>query len=251
MAERSQSPACRLLAKPNSNSATAVASFPISPSADSKTMKLRLPILAALCVAAGSQCASAASILRITEVMSNGDTVDWFELTNYGDTAASLANFRMDDSSFAIGSSVAMADIPSIAPGQSVIFLEGDSTAAATFRTNWNLSAAVLVGTYSGSGAGLSAGGDGVTVFTNTSGNGGVELSGVRVSFGSSTPGTSFAYTYDATGAPLTGPLLTTAGTTWSNGGTNMLGTPGAIPEPSSMLLGGIGALALLRRRRA
>lgn len=214
-------------------------------------MKLRLPILAALCVAAGSQCASAAAILRITEVMSNGDTADWFELTNYGDAAGSLANYRMDDNSFAIGSSVALADIASIAPGQSVIFIEGDATVASAFRTNWNLGAGVLIGTYSGSGVSLSSGGDGVTLFTNTSGNGGAELSGVRVNFGSSTPGTSFDYIYDAAGTPVTGPVLTTGTATWVNGTTNMIGTPGAIPEPSSMLLGGIGALSLLRRRRA
>lgn len=185
-------------------------------------------------------------ILRITEVMSNGDTADWFELTNYGDTAATITGYQMDDSSFAnVTTSVALQGVTTIAPGESVVFIESAAGAGvAAFKTNWSLGSSVQVGYYSGSGVGLASGGDGVTVFTNTSANGGTELTGpfsglIRVSFGAATTGTSFRWTYDNTGAstsPAPG-QLTTSGTTWVNGTTNMLATPGAaIPPPVTLV---------------
>lgn len=221
-----------------------------------------LLLFAATCMLGGSAHAAAASILRITEVMSQGDVPDWFELTNFGDTAADLTNYRVDDSSFTISTSLALGGIISVAPGESVVFTEG-STAnpnsnIAAFRTNWSLGAATQVGGYGGLGIGLAAAGDGVTLFTDTAANFGTELTGpfgglIRISFGVATAGTSFNWTYDATGAstsPATG-QLTTAGTTWLNGATTVLGTPGTVPEPASFLLGGLGVLGLLRRRRA
>lgn len=212
-------------------------------------MKFRLPLLAAISVLGSSPFAGAAAILRITEVMSNGDTYDWFEVTNYGDAAAAFTGHSMDDSSFASGTSVGLVGITSIAPGESVIFIE-NSTVPAAFKTAWSLEGSVQVGNYSGSGAGLSSSGDGVTIF-----NGSTELSGpnsglIRVSFGASTSGTSFNWTYNAAGNNVSGPTLTTGGTTWNNAGTTMRGTPGVVPEPSAMLLGGLGAMFLLRRRR-
>ena len=194
--------------------------------------------------------------------MSNGDTADWFELTNFGDTTANLANYRIDDSSFAVASSLALNGITSISAGESVIFTEGTAGTplvnVAAFKANWGLGAGVQVGGYGGSGVGLNAAGDGVTLFTDSAANGGTELPGafgglIRVSFGTATSGTSFNWTYDATGASTSSPTgqLTTSGTSWINGTTNMLGTPGIVPEPSVALLGALGVLGLLRRRRA
>ncbi len=202
-------------------------------------MKKRFLLLSALCALAAGQSASAAAILRITEVMSNGDATDWFELTNLGDTSASLTGYRMDDSSFAIGSSVLLNVVASINPGESVIFIENaNDTAIASFRSTWNLTAAVQVGRYNGSGVGLSSDGDSVVIYNGSS----AEVT--RVSFGVATPGTSFTYTYDAAGNLLSGPAL-------SPGSATLNGTPGVVPEPSSMLLGGLGMLALFRRKRA
>jgi 2',3'-cyclic-nucleotide 2'-phosphodiesterase (5'-nucleotidase family) len=173
--------------------------------------------------------------------MSNGDTADWFEVTNYGDASATITGYRMDDSSFAnVTTSVALNNVTTIAPGESVVFLEGNASAATTFKTNWSLDGSKQVGYYSGSGVGLGSGGDGVTLFTETSANSGTELTGpfsglIRVSFGAATSGTSFNWSYDAAGnstSPATGQLTTTA-STWSNASVPMIGTPG-VPTPNA-----------------
>jgi uncharacterized repeat protein (TIGR01451 family) len=177
----------------------------------------------------------AAPILRITEVMSSGDTADWFEITNYGDATATITGYQMDDNSFAVGTSVALQGVTTISPGESVVFVEGTATTVTTFKTNWSLGATRQVGFYNGNNVGLSSGGDGVTVFTNSSANGGTELSGpfaglIRVSFGAATAGTSFNWSYDGMGASISGNpgILTTSGVTWTNATLTMLGTPAA-----------------------
>lgn len=164
-------------------------------------MKARLlPALAAL-VAALTIHAHAAPILRITEVMSSsgsGGTVDWFELRNYGDTAANITGYRMDDNSFSFGLSVALNGVTTIAPGEAAVFIESSGGAAvASFTTFWALSG-VQVGYYSGSGVGFSSSGDGAVVFDS----GGTEVT-PRVNFGAATEGFSFYWGHTATGAAV------------------------------------------------
>lgn len=222
-------------------------------------MKKTTLLLTTGCILLGANFSQAASILRITEVMSSGDTKDWFEVTNFGDTAANLANYRVDDSTFSISTSLALSGVSSIAPGESVIFTEGTAgdflQNVATLRANWSLPSSVQVGGYGGSGIGLNSDGDGLTLFNDISANGGAELPGpfaglIRVSFGLATSGTSFQWTYDSTGGSLTAATLTTAGITGDNAGAALLGTPGSVPEPSALLLGGLGALGLFGFRR-
>ena len=57
---------------------------------------------------------------------------DWFEVTNVGTAAANISGWRMDDNSASFGSSLALNGITTIAPGESVIFIEtsGAHTAA-------------------------------------------------------------------------------------------------------------------------
>ena len=50
----------------------------------------------------------AAGILRITEAMTNGDIVDWFEVTNVGDAAVNISGYKVDDSSYAFGTALAL-----------------------------------------------------------------------------------------------------------------------------------------------
>ena len=104
-------------------------------------------LVAALAVAS---TAAATPILRITEVMSSsgtGGTVDWFEVTNYGDTVAEITGYKMDDNSFNFAVSVPLNGVTSIAPGESVIFLESSGGAAiASFRTFWDLGGAPQIG---------------------------------------------------------------------------------------------------------
>lgn len=222
-------------------------------------MKKTTLLLTTGCILLGANFSQAASILRITEVMSQGDIRDWFELTNYGDTAATITNYRVDDNTFSVTNSLALNGITSIAPGESVIFIEGEVgdelVDVATFKANWSLGSGVQVGGYAGSGISFGSGGDSTTLFTNTLANGGTELPGpfggaIRVTFGTATTGTSFQWTYDSDGASLTAATLSTSGTTWLNGGTSMLATPGLVPEPSAILLSGLGALGLISRRR-
>lgn len=195
---------------------------------------------AALCIA--SNLTQAGPVLRITEAMSSGDVADWFELTNFGDAPANLANHRVDDNSYLIANSLPLNGITSIAPGESVIFIEGTTTTVATFKTNWSLTT-TQVGYYSGSGVSLSSTGDGLTLYTNTAANGGTELPGpfsglIRVSFGTATTGTTFNWTYDGLGrsTSLATGQLTTSGVAALNGTTPLLGTPGTNPSlPTSI----------------
>ena len=216
------------------------------------------------------------STLRITEAMSSsgvGGTADWWEVTNYGSSAVDITGWKVDDSSFTSGSSVALNGITSISAGESVAFLETttlDSGTVATlissFRTFWGGSAAsAQIGYYAGSGIGLSSNGDGLVMFSGTT------ETTPRVSFGAATTGASFYYGYDAAGDPTTSPntnaIVSTVGTldgqsTFASATISTaqnIGSPGtavaAVPEPSSIALLAIGAgtgvtLVLRRARR-
>ncbi len=212
------------------------------------------------------------STLRITEAMSSsgvGGTADWWEVTNYGSSAVDITGWKVDDSSFTSGSSVALNGITSISAGESVAFLETttlDSGTVATlissFRTFWGGSAAsAQIGYYAGSGIGLSSNGDGLVMFSGTT------ETTPRVSFGAATAGSSFYYGYDAAGDPTTSPntnaIVSTVGTlggqiTFASATISTaqnIGSPGtavAVPEPSSVALLAIGAgtgVALVLRR--
>ena len=212
------------------------------------------------------------STLRITEVMSSsgvGGTADWWEATNYGSSAVDITGWRVDDSSFTFGLSVALNGITSINAGESVAFLETNTldsgtvaTLISSFRTFWGGSGtSAQIGYYAGSGIGFSSTGDGVVMFSDT----GVETT-PRVTFGAATTGSSFYYGYDAAGDPTTSPntnaIVSTVGildgqTTFASATTlpQNIGSPGTaavVPEPSSAALLAIGAgagMALVLRR--
>jgi len=222
----------------------------------------RLSILAGISVSILATLTAQAQIstLRITEAMSSGSgTVDWFEVTNYGLSDVSITGWKMDDSSFSSGSSVALSGVSSISSGQSVIFLESSSaeTAISTFRTIWGSNVtSIIIGSYTGSGVGLSSAGDGLVLFNST----GDEMT-PRVTFGAATTGSSFYYSYASNGDPTTSPnanaILSTASlsngqnTYTSSGNTGSPGTAmNAVPEPQTYILMGIGASFLLWRMR-
>ena len=222
----------------------------------------RLSILAGISVSILATLTAQAQIstLRITEAMSNGSgTVDWFEVTNYGLSDVSITGWKMDDSSFLSGSSVALSGVSSISSGQSVIFLESASSVAdiSTFRTIWGSNAtSLIIGSYTGAGVGLSSAGDGLVLFDST----GAEMT-PRVTFAAATTGSSFYYSYDSTGSPSTSPntnaILSTASlsngqnTYTSSGNTGSPGTAmNAVPEPQTYIIIGIGASFLLWRVR-
>jgi len=120
---------------------------------------------------------SQAATVSISEVApwSSGNSLvgaDWFEVTNNGNTALDITGWKIDDSSKSFASALALNGITSIAPGESVIFLEtgasNSATVIANFKSAWfgtNIPANLQVGSYTGSGAGLSTGGDEVNLF--------------------------------------------------------------------------------------
>jgi uncharacterized protein YjiK len=122
-----------------------------------------------------------APALIITEVApwSSGNSplaADWFEVTNVSSNVVNITGWKYDDASASFASALSINGITSIAPGESVILIE--STVANTaaiptiFRSNWfgaNPPASLQIGTYTGSGAGLSTGGDAVNLY-NASG---------------------------------------------------------------------------------
>ncbi|HKQ74055.1 MAG TPA: SdiA-regulated domain-containing protein [Blastocatellia bacterium] len=125
----------------------------------------------------GSPGTIGASSLIISEVApwSSGNSdpslrVDWFEVTNIGTVAARIAGWKMDDDSRSFNNAVTLNGVTSIAPGESVIFLETTDLAgkSAAFKTLWfgaNPPANLQIGSYNGSGVGLGTGGDQVNLF--------------------------------------------------------------------------------------
>ncbi len=179
--------------------------------------------------------------VAITEVApwSSGNSPvgqDWWEVTNLGGTAVDLAGWRMDDNSYAFGSSVALrgtwngtsSNGPGIlAPGQSKIFIESGATGSAAdaallqaFTTTWwgpnGPPAGVSIGFYGGSGVGLGTGGDAVNLFSGS----GARITGV--SFGVSTTAS---------------PLLTFDNSAAIGG----IGTDAAHPAPEISMLSAVG----------
>ena len=149
------------------------------------------------------------SPLLITEVApwSSGNSpvgADWFEVTNVSDNPVTVTGWKVDDSSNAFASALVLNGITTIAPGESVIYLEGSATTAEAFKTNWfgsNIPSGLQVGYYSGGSIGLSTGGDEVHLFNA----GGVAQAGV--SFGGSDavqPYQTFDNTVAANDATLT-----------------------------------------------
>lgn len=190
-----------------------------------------------------SPAAAAVGDLKITEVAAWGSgnsayAADWFELTNTTASAIDITGWRMDDSSAAVATSLALNGITSIPAGKSVIFLESANPTSITtaFVASWfggTVPAGLQIGTYTGAGAGLSTGGDGVNIFDTA---GVVQAS---VSFGTSPAAAPFA-TFDNT-AGVNNAAISTLSVAGVNGAFLVsTGTP-AIGSPGTAMAGGTG----------
>jgi uncharacterized protein YjiK len=187
------------------------------------------------------------STIFITEVHPNGSSAsygaDWFEVTNTGSTAVNISGWQFDDSSNGTGK-LALRGVTSIPAGKSAIFFEGvadsstDVSIKAAFSTAWFGSATpptgFLMGSYGGSGAGLSSGGDAVNIF-DSAGN---RVAGI--SFGSSSASASATFDNQAGQGSISLPLpaVSTLSVIGTNGGfrsANNLetGSPGNIVNNS------------------
>ncbi|MBK0370390.1 SdiA-regulated domain-containing protein [Flavobacterium agrisoli] len=118
--------------------------------------------------------AATTSISEVAPWSSGNNLVgaDWFEVTNNGNAALDISGWKVDDSSQSFSAALALNGITSIAPGESVIFLETSATNSATiinnFKSTWfgnNVPSNLQIGTYSGSGIGLSTSGDEVNLY--------------------------------------------------------------------------------------
>jgi uncharacterized protein YjiK/phosphodiesterase/alkaline phosphatase D-like protein/arylsulfatase A-like enzyme len=191
------------------------------------------------------------SSILITEVApwSSGNSpyaADWFEVTNTGTSSVDITGWKIDDNSNSFASSVALNGVTSIAAGQSVIFIESatPSTTISSFETAWfgsNVPKGFTIGTYSGSGVGLSTGGDAVNLF-DASGN---RVTGI--SFGTSTTGFTFDNKAGLGSTTLPLPTVSTLSATKVNGafiGANTLeiGSPGTITSLPSLSFSGVAA---------
>jgi uncharacterized protein YjiK len=159
---------------------------------------------------------------------------DWFELTNETDATISLAGWKMDDSSDAFATAVALSGVDALAAGESALFAEApegaDAAAAeavvAKFKASWfgsSVPAGLQVGTYQGGGVGLKGSGDGVNVFNGE----GAHLTGVT--FGAETALVTWdnAAGLGSFGSPVEISTLSVAGTAGAFVAHDQVGSPG------------------------
>ncbi|MDP0495892.1 MAG: lamin tail domain-containing protein [Verrucomicrobiota bacterium JB024] len=176
--------------------------------------------------------------LVVTEVApwSSGNSplgADWFEVTNTGARTVDITDWKMDDGSESPVAAVPLTGITSIAPGESVIFIEIETTLAdaqAGFVSVWfggSLPEGLQIGGYSGSGVGLSTGGDAVNLY---------DTAGVRranVAFGASPSSAPYATFDNADGLDVVTLTQFSAvgvnGAFTAEGDANEIGSPGTI----------------------
>ena len=176
----------------------------------------------------------------ITEVApwSSGNSpiaADWFELTNTSKSAINITGWKFDDNSNSFGSALTLNGVTSIGAGESVVFVETSTVvdAVARFKSNWfgtNVPATFKIGSYSGTGAGLSTGGDAVNIYNATG-----DLQ-ANVVFGGSPTASPYA-TFDNT-ALANNATISTLSEVDKNGAFSIfsslkfteIGSPGSIP---------------------
>ena len=246
--------------------------------------KTILPILTAVLLAGVSH---AQAQILITEINSNGTGGDFFEIHNSGSSSVDFSNWKWTDrdlrawsTGFTLNSFTLLANETAVIP----VTGGGTSAAIAAFKSSWGLSDSVKLIGYTGAGAGLGSG-DGVVLF-NSSGNVAASLiyrilSTAEFATQADSSTVQLATFIKATSpqptasghAGLMGGGTATASLVWdpTSGTANptyrdavvgqwgafanpnssvTIGSPGAVPEPSSSALLGLGSLALLGLRR-
>ncbi len=173
--------------------------------------------------------------VRITEVMSSPalgstiDVADWWELTNFEDTAVDLTGWRFNDSVGGLDDPYVLINGPIIEPGETVIFVENLS--ADEFRAWWgvgNLSPDLKIVSYAGNGLSFRITGDTLHLWAASATD--VNDTVDQASFGPAVSGVTF--TYDpASGAFGVLSQLGLDGTFRAESGFD-IGSPGQIAAP-------------------
>jgi hypothetical protein len=184
--------------------------------------------------------------LRITEVMasptSGSGRADWWELTSFEAQTISLGGWRFNDSNGGLSDPFTMPAGLNIGAGESIVFVEG--LTPAQFRTWWgaaNLPVQLQIVTYSGSGLGLGASGDGLRLWTDTATTAADTV--VSVDFGPASTGVSFGYDFasetfgDASVAGVGGAFR--AATSSDVGSPGFVRAPATAPELHAKLASG------------
>lgn len=222
-------------------------------------MKKTMTVLGALALAG---TAVAASDLQVSEIWPGNEpganlTGDWFEVTNFGDMPWTITDGTLyfDDDSADETTADALMGVLSIAPGESVVFVDDDSTAEWLSVWGAGLPAGTQVGTYAGSG--LGGGGDAVTLFFDAGDNGVTSSDIIDFSvfpFADDNGGQSWDPTVGFSGAFSTvgNAAGAYASTLVNDAGQAAIGSPGTIaPAPGAVALLGLAGFAGVRRRRA
>ncbi len=224
---------------------------------------MRKYVVAALAAVLLAQNAMATYDLQITEMWPGNEpgfnlTDDWFEVTNFGDMAWTSADgdLYFDDDSADATAADLISGVDSIAPGESVVFIDGSATTGgqnvAIWDSVWSPDLAVTpqLGTYNGSG--MSQGGDGATLFVDADMNG-VDA-GDLVDAETYPDAELFGgQSYDVGQAAFSGSLVNSITTTEMNDENQpAIGTPGflGVPEPGTITLAAMGLIGLLGVRR-
>jgi hypothetical protein len=137
--------------------------------------------------------------LIITEVMSSSSTnapghQDWWELTNLGSFPVNLRGLRFDDNSETIAAAFTFTNDFTIAPNESIIFVE--SMTPDEFRNWWGpeyLPPNLQILPYKGNG--LSSAGDAVNLWNAAASDDSDKLASAV--FSTATPGVTFGYNPD------------------------------------------------------
>jgi hypothetical protein len=128
---------------------------------------------------------------------------DWLEITSFESSPVNLTGWRLDDNSGRIANAYTLTNEVVLHPGESVILME--RLTPEQFQAWWGtnqLPAGLQMITYTGSGLGLSSGGDGLRLWdAETTTDSDTVLS---VDFPAGTPGVSFNFNPDTLefGAP-------------------------------------------------
>lgn len=213
-----------------------------------------------LAMAAATGSATAAPLFKVTEaytgVSGEDGTVDWFEVTNFGDMDGDTGTLLFDDSNPSVSSAGTMTSFI-LSPGESAVFLiEGLATDITDFTTIWGSIAHLGV---TSAGGGLGDDTDSVNIGVDNAGTFDVIDS---LEYTATLAGELQTIEDVAGDGPIALSVLGSNGAYESNaffndniGGAEesiaLIGSPGLVPEPASLVLLGLGGLALAGRRRA